>query len=154
MFQAIALQNSLACAPDAEDFGLAEGVGVVLMSRFGMLGSSHRYMLADSACRAQAKAEDEGLGDNGDAQNVLQHAGWQPATAVCLSRHVALWDAGRQLLCARNLELPSERRPEAGDEGLAAEVLMSRFGMLDGGCAALPQSGAPWLVRTPAGFWH
>ena len=40
------------------------------------------------------------------------------------------------------------RRPEAEDEGLAAEVLMSRFGMLDGGCAALPRPGAPRLVRT------
>lgn len=39
------------------------------------------------------------------------------------------------------------RRPEAEDEGLAAEVLMSRFGMLDGGCPALPRPGVPWLVR-------
>ena len=38
------------------------------------------------------------------------------------------------------------RRPEAEDEGLAAEVLMSRFGMLDGGRAALPRPDAPWLV--------
>ncbi|KAK9835948.1 hypothetical protein WJX81_000533 [Elliptochloris bilobata] len=38
-------------------------------------------------------------------------------------------------------------RPEAEDEGLAAEVLMSRFGMLEGGCPATPRFSAPWLAQ-------